>query len=128
LDEGRGVNTGIQFVKFLFVGLLNTLFGYAVFAALIYAGMPAMPALVLTYVTGVLFNFVTTGRLVFSRSRGTLARFIAAYVVIYFFNLALFKTVEAFGAGPLVAQALCLPVVAVFSFLLLKFQVFRDRP
>ena len=122
------MSTAIQFVKFLFVGLLNTLFGYAVFAALIYAGIPAMPALVLTYVVGVLFNFVTTGRLVFSRSSASLARFIAAYVVIYFFNLALFKTVEALGAGALVAQALCLPIVAVFSFLLFKFQVFRDRP
>jgi putative flippase GtrA len=122
------MSTGIQFVKFLFVGLLNTLFGYAVFAALVYAGVPAMPALVLTYVVGVLFNFVTTGRLVFSGSRASLARFIAGYVVIYFFNLALFKTVEALGAGPLVAQAVCLPVVAVFSFLLFKFQVFRDRP
>ena len=122
------MSTAIQFVKFVFVGLLNTLFGYAVFAALIYAGVPAMPALVLTYVVGVLFNFVTTGRLVFSRSRASLARFIAAYVVIYFFNLALFKTVEAFGAGALVSQAVCLPIVAVFSFLLFKFQVFRDRP
>jgi len=122
------MSTRVQFVKFLFVGALNTLFGYAVFAALIFAGVAPTPALVLTYVVGVLFNFVTTRRLVFSRSSASLLRFIAAYVVIYFFNLALFKTVEALGAGPLVAQAVCLPVVAVFSFLLFKFTVFRDRP
>jgi hypothetical protein len=46
--------------------------------------------------------------------------------VIYFFNLGLYKLFEMAGAVPLVAQALCLPVVAVFSFLLFKFQVFRD--
>jgi glycosyltransferase involved in cell wall biosynthesis len=47
-----------------------------------------------------------------------------AYVVIYFFNAGLFKLVEAAGAGPLLTQAPCLPVVAVFSFLVFKFPVF----
>lgn len=123
------MRTSTQFVRFLFVGAMNTLFGYSVFAGLVLAGLPPVPALVLTYVVGVLFNFVTTRRLVFSRSaQASLLRFIAAYVVIYFFNLVLFKLAESAGAPPLLAQALCLPVVAVFSFFLFKFQVFRDRP
>ncbi len=123
------MSTGVQFAKFLVVGALNTLFGYSVFAGLVLVGMDPVPALILTYVVGVLFNFVTTRRLVFgSSTRASLARFIAAYVLIYFFNLGLYKLGEAAGAGPLLAQALCLPVVAVFSFLLFKFQVFRDTP
>jgi putative flippase GtrA len=121
------VSTSIQFLKFLVVGALNTLFGYSVFAGLVLAGVPPVPALVLTYVVGVLFNFMTTRRFVFSSSpRASLLRFIGAYVVIYFFNLGLYKLFELAGAVPLVAQALCLPVVAVFSFFLFKFQVFRD--
>jgi putative flippase GtrA len=122
------VSVHVQFAKFLAVGLLNTAFGYTVFAALIYAGLPPTPALVATYGVGVPFNFVTTRRLVFARSHASLARFIAAYVVIYFFNLALFDALRAAGATPLAAQALSLPVVAVFSFLLFKFKVFRERP
>lgn len=123
------MSTRVQFAKFLVVGALNTLFGYGVFAGLVLAGTAPGPALILTYVVGVLFNFVTTRRLVFgSTERASLARFIAAYVVIYFFNLGIFKLAESAGAGPLLAQALCLPVVAVFSFLLFKFQVFRDTP
>jgi putative flippase GtrA len=121
------VSISIQFLRFLVVGALNTLFGYSVFAGLVLAGVPPVPALVLTYVVGVLFNFMTTRRFVFRRSpRASLLRFIGAYVVIYFFNLGLYKLFEMAGAVPLVAQALCLPVVAVFSFLLFKFQVFRD--
>lgn len=123
------MKTSTQFIRFLFVGALNTLFGYSVFAGLVLAGMPPVPALVVAYVVGVLFNFFTTRRLVFSHSaRASLLRFVAAYVVIYFFNLGLFKLAESAGAAPLLAQALCLPVVAVFSFLLFKFQVFRDHP
>jgi putative flippase GtrA len=121
------MRTTEQFLRFLAVGLVNTLFGYGVFAGLVLAGMGPMPALVLTYVVGIAFNFFTTRRFVFQRaSRSSLLRFIAAYGVIYVFNVALYRLVEATGAGPLLAQALCLPVVAVFSFLLFKLHVFKD--
>ena len=120
---------GWQFVRFLIVGGLNTLFGYAVFAGLVLAGVRPGPALVVTYVVGVVFNFFTTRRFVFAARGGgaAFARFVAAYVVIYFFNAALYFLLERVVGSPLVAQALCVPVVAVFSFLLFRFQVFRDR-
>jgi putative flippase GtrA len=118
----------MQFLRFLAVGVLNTAFGYGVFAALVLLGMAPMPALVLTYIVGVMFNFTTTRRFVFAQSpHASFARFAAAYVVIYFFNAGLYELVSMAGAGPLATQALCVPVVAVFSFLLFKFQVFRDR-
>src|SRR5512144_2922228 len=100
-----------QFIRFLIVGALNAAFGYAVFALLVLAGLPSMPALVATYVAGVLFNFATTRRLVFRKAAGaaTFARFVAAYVVIYFFNAALLKALESAGAHPLAGQALCIP-------------------
>lgn len=114
-----------QFIRFLFVGALNTLIGYGIFAGLVLLGVAAVPALIATYVVGTLVNFFTTGRLVFNESRlSSLARFILAYVVIYFFNLGLFKLVAEAFPHPLVTQALCLPVVAVFSFLLFKLFVF----
>jgi putative flippase GtrA len=122
-----GAKTPIQFMKFLFVGAINTAFGYGVFAALVLGGVPPMPALVVTYGVGILFNFMTTRRIVFERrGNSTFRRFVAAYVVIYFFNLGLYQLLAAFGAAPLVAQAICVPVVAVFSFFLFKFLVFKD--
>lgn len=121
------MKTMSRFMRFLFVGALNTVFGYSVFAGGIFLGFAPMPALVVTYVVGVPFNYLTTGRLVFAHSAGgAFARFVGAYVVIYFFNAACFKVVEHLGAGPLLAQALCIPVVAVFSFLLFKLHVFKD--
>lgn len=119
----------VQFLRFLAVGFLNTLFGYAVFAGLVLAGLAPMPALVVAYLVSVPFNYFTTGRFVFGRtprSRGSFLRFVAAYVVIYVFNALLYRGVEMAVAAPLLAQALCIPVVAVFSFLLFKLHVFRD--
>jgi hypothetical protein len=87
-----------QFVRFLAVGLLNTAFGYAVFAVAILAGLGSMLSLVLAYVFGITFNFFTTGRFVFRDKRlSVFARFVAAYGVIYAFNVALFRLVEGFG-------------------------------
>lgn len=122
------MSTSLLFLRFLVVGALNTLFGYAVFVGLIVAGISSTPALVLTYVVGISFNFFTTRRYVFDRPGGAhaMARFVAAYVVIYFFNLGLFTLIRETGAGPLLVQAMCLPVVAVFSFLLFKLHVFRN--
>lgn len=126
-EREAGTRTPIQFLKFLVVGAVNTVFGYGVFAALIVAGVPPMPALVLTYVVGILFNFVTTRRYVFQRAGGSsFFRFVAAYGVIYLANLGLYHLAAAAGASPLIAQALCLPVVAVFSFALFKLHVFKD--
>jgi putative flippase GtrA len=86
-----------------------------------------MPSLVLTYLLGVPFNFMTTGMLVFDdHGHASFWRFVVAYGVIYIFNVASYHLlVAAVGAGPLVAQAICLPAVAVFAFILFKVHVFR---
>lgn len=116
-----------QFVRFLIIGALNTAFGYGVFAALILLHVPPMPALVATYVIGACFNFWTTGRLVFAHTAArAFLPFLLAYVVIYGFNAALFQLVASGGFPALVTQAICLPLVAVFSFILFKFHVFRQ--
>lgn len=117
----------LQFFRFLAVGAFNALFGYSVFAILTLIGNAPMLALILTYVIGVVFNYFTTRRFVFNQSKRTsLLRFVIAYIVIYIFNISLYRLIEIVGASPLVTQALCLPVIAIFSFLLFKFQVFRN--
>ena len=47
-----------RFVKFLFVGGLNTLFGYVVFALLVLAGLEDQTALVIAYFIGVIWNYL----------------------------------------------------------------------
>ena len=121
-------STAIQFAKFLGVGVINTAFGYGVFALLIFAGVRAIPSLVITYVVGVMFNFITTGGFVFDHfHRSALLRFIAAYVVVFLVNAGLYEILAGSGATPLVAQAICLPIMAVLSFFIFKFHVFNPR-
>jgi putative flippase GtrA len=115
-----------QIIRFVFTGALNTLFGFAVYAVLVYAGLLPAAALLIATVLGVIFNFVSFGTLTFRRSEmRRLPRFLIVYAAIYFFNLVLLEAVQRYaGASPIVAQFACLFVVAPATYLLLKTHVY----
>jgi putative flippase GtrA len=115
-----------QVVRFLAVGVLNTAFGYIIFAAGVLAGLPSGIALAIAMVIGVIFNFFTLGRLVFdSRDATRLPRFVGVYALTYVVNLMLLSLWEGAGVGPLLAQVACLPVTVSLTFVLMRFLVFR---
>jgi putative flippase GtrA len=117
-----------RFARFLAVGLLNTAFGYALYAGGLFLGLRPEVALLVATVLGVCFNFLTTGRLVFAdRDQNRIVRFVLAYAVSYLFNVAMLRGLLAVGASPLVAQALVLPLMVVLTFVLMRAFVFRER-
>ena len=108
-----------RFALFCAVGALNTAFGYAVFALLAYAGMHHALALLLATVAGILFNFFSTGRLVFgSRETARLPRFVAVYVAVYAFNVLAMELLMRAGAGLYASGALSMCMAAVMAYLL----------
>lgn len=116
-----------RFARFLVVGLLNTAFGYLLFAGGILLGLGPEIALLVATILGVCFNFVTTGRLVFAdRSQSRIVRFVLAYLVTYLFNVALLRALVSSGIPPLAAQAIALPFVVVATFLILRRFVFKE--
>lgn len=118
-----------QFLRFLAVGGLNTLFGYGVFSLLVLAGMAPGLALLIATVLGVLFNYCTTGRIVFAvRGWGRLPRFALVYGLTFLANLWSLNSLIAAGLSPLLAQAILLPVVVIATFALNKFLVFGGTP
>jgi putative flippase GtrA len=115
-----------QVVRFLAVGVLNTAFGYVIFAAGVLAGLSSGIALAIAMVIGVVFNFFTLGRLVFdSRDPTRLPRFVGVYALTYVVNLMLLGLWERAGVGALLAQLACLPVTVSLTFVLMRFLVFR---
>ena len=73
-----------RFIKFLFVGGINTLFGYTSFAILIFLKLDYRIALLIATVCGVLFNFKTIGTLVFKKkSNRLITRFVIVYLLTY---------------------------------------------
>jgi putative flippase GtrA len=110
-----------RFLTFLVVGGLNALVGYGIFAALVLLGLPTPAAVILGTILGVLFNFLSTGNLVFrNRAAGLLPRFLAVYVVQMVLNVVAMETLERAGVHPLVGGALLLPLLAIFTYLMMR--------
>lgn len=117
-----------RFFRFLAVGVLNALFGYGAYALLIFAGLHYGVATLLATVAGVLFNFRTTGRLVFgSRDSSLLWRFVGVYAALYGVNVLALRALKALGVDLYLAGALLIPPMAVLAFLLNRAVVFDAR-
>jgi putative flippase GtrA len=117
-----------RFVRFLFVGVFNALVGYVLYLVGLALGAVPGLALALATVLGAIFNYFTTGRVVFAhRGYGRLPHFLLSYGIIYLINLGLLHGLMAVGLAPRLAQLLLLPVVAVLSFMIFRSIVFRDR-
>lgn len=111
-----------RFVKFLVVGVVNTAFGFAVYAVLLRLfGLPWQGALALSYVLGILWNFGTHGRIVFgTRGLGRLPAYVAAYVLLFFLNRWALQAAIAAGLSDLWAQALLVLPMAMVAFVLVS--------
>jgi putative flippase GtrA len=116
-----------QFIRFLCVGVLNTLFGYSMFALLLLFGLHYSLASFLGTVLGVLFNFKTTGSIVFgSHDNRRIIGFFVVYGCAYLvnvFGLYLFSAahISAYYGGLILIVPL-----AVLSFYLNKLFVFTS--
>ena len=107
------------------VGSINTLFGYSVFALFIFLEFHYAWASFLATVFGVLFNFKTTGILVFqNKDNRLLFRFFGVYGVVYAVNVLMLKVLGEVGLGMYIAGALVIVPLAVLSFVLNKLFVF----
>jgi putative flippase GtrA len=109
----------MRFLRFVVVGLANTVFGYAVFAALYLVLNAYRPAIVIATVIGVLFNFLSTGSAVFAnRSIRAFVPYMLGYAIVCGINIFLVDWLVALGSKPLLAQMTVLPFLAVISFVI----------
>jgi putative flippase GtrA len=115
-----------RFTKFLFVGGINTAFGYLVFLVAYWLVGVHQVAILIATVVGALFNFLTTGRYVFdNRDSRALLRFLAAYALVYVVNLLLVEGIMYLGPGAVLAQLMCVPLIATLSYFVMAKFVFR---
>lgn len=114
--------------KFLSVGVLNTVFGYAVYAILIFVNVPYLTALFVATVAGVVFNYFSFGQMVFHGHSGwfVFGKFVIAYGVVYAVNAAFLRVLtKDFLFSPYVGQVICIPLSVVLSWLLMNYWVYK---
>jgi len=116
-----------RFLKFLFVGGLNTAFGYGVFLLAFWFGMHYALAGGIATIVGVVFNYKTIGGYVFSGARGGGGRFqcfILVYAIVYVVNVLSIKFFLIFGVSVWFSSLFLLLPCACLSYILNKKYVF----
>lgn len=122
------VNRWDRILRFLGAGAVNTLFGYSVFAVLVFLGAGPQVALAVQFVIGVLWNFQVHGRFVFYvQGYARLPHYALSYIVIYLFNAALLWAFLQLGLSAYVAQAVALGPTVVLSYVLIS-RALRPNP
>jgi len=106
-------------VRFVVVGVINTLFGLAAYALLALTPMPTWLVLIGSTLAGIVFNFLTTGGIVF-RDLGLacVPRFLLVYGLIYVVYLFLIKSLSPVVGGRTIAMALVVLPVSALSYVL----------
>jgi putative flippase GtrA len=117
--------TQSPFLRFLIVGVINTVFGYSVFALLVLAGLHYALAVGIATIAGVFFNFKTIGALVFrNQNNRRIFRFIGVYLVVYGINVLVIRFATAMGIEVLIAGAVAIFPVALLSYTMNRIFVF----
>jgi putative flippase GtrA len=119
---------GNKFIKYLLVGVVNTVFGYSMFALLIYFNLHYLFASIFATIAGVLFNFKTIGRIVFkSNNNSLIIKFIAVYLITFMLNLGGLKIFNSYHINMYLAGFLLLILCTPISYILNNKFVFKKQ-
>lgn len=122
------INTHLskRFLLFLLVGIMNTGFGYGLFAVLIFFHVHYSLASLISTLLGILFNFKTTGIIVFKNKNNLLIfKYFLVYGITYLLGLLFLYINNYFNVSNYVAGAVWLIPNALISYFLMKSFVFK---
>lgn len=118
----------LEFIRFLLVGGINTLFGYGVYTVFIFAGLNHRIAILLATILGVIFNFKTIGKLVFRHDNADIAvilKFLLVYTISYLLNSNGVTLVLKILDNSYLAGLIVIVPVSVLTYFLNRIFVFQ---
>ena len=116
--------------KFIFAGILNTIFGYIIFSLIFYLLNQKELSLTLSFIISIFFNYFTIGSYVFNNNHTSkkLVSFIAVYLFIYLLNLLhLLITVDLLLLNVYFSQFITLFYLPTISYIINKNYVFKKK-
>jgi len=106
-------------------GLVNTLFGYGLYALFVWAGVNMYVAQITAHVLGMTFNYFTYSRFAFAGRDGSKGRFIASYILNYVLGLIALAAAAQAIRSPYLAGLVSVVFVSLVNYFILKRLVFR---
>ena len=106
------------------VGVVNTVFGYTVFAALIKLGVNIYVAQIISHIVGATFNYITYSRYVFAGNKSSLLSYALAYIFNYATSAIVLLLTHHMLSSPYLCGMIATVVASIINYFALKI-VFR---
>ncbi|AHE94717.1 TPA: GtrA family protein [Campylobacter fetus subsp. venerealis] len=116
------------FLRYLCVGVLNTIVGFGIIFTLMYIGYSAEISNLIGYICGIIFSYFMNKFFTFNtknRNKKEFIKFIIAMLISYVLNLLMLKTCLSLGINAYIAQLFAGAAYTVSGFLISKFWVFK---
>lgn len=126
--DGRVISRVERFFRFGFTGLLNTIFGYSVFALLYWLTEFIALASLFSFVAGTLFNYWTFGKWVYGdRQGGGRLMMFVVYGIVMLFSILSLEGLKGIGISPYIGSWLMLVPNMGLVYFLTSVWVFGER-
>lgn len=116
-----------ELVRFYQAAIVNTVFGLSAYSLLIYIGLNAYVAQLISHVAGTFFNYFSYSRHVFRDAAPAKLRFFFSYIGNYFLGVGTLFLVRKLVDNPYYAGVITVVFVSAVNYIVLKFLVFRLR-
>lgn len=119
-----------QFVKFIFVGILNTIVGYGTYSILLFFKINYIIANTISTIIGILFSYLLNKKITFNNTKTnkkTPFKFVSVYIISYVvgtINLALL--VKHYNANKYIAGFINLFITTFISWFGHKYFSFKE--
>jgi len=107
-------------IRFFIVGIINTIFGYSIFALGIFNDLKYELSLLMATILGSIFNYKTIKVLVFQSKKNTFIWFIVIYGIVYFINLIGIWIMKKILNNTYLAAIAVIPISTIISYKLNK--------
>lgn len=120
---------GDRFIRFLIFGGINTALCYGLYALLLFFGLKFQVANLFALIGGLVLSFKLQSTFVFGiKDNRLVVRFVVAWLIIYMANVLLIGWLVGLGLSAYMAGALGIGPIAIISFLIQKYLVFKASP
>lgn len=116
-----------RLVRYYLVGVINSAFGYGLFAALVWEGTNVYLAQFISHCLGVAFNYFTFSRYTFADRSGSKVRYILSYAGNYALSLVTLLVLSQILASPYLAGLLTILFVSALNYFVLAKLVFAKQ-
>lgn len=124
MDQAPAVGSIERLWRYYQAGIVNTAFGYGLYALFVALGFNMFVAQIVAHLLGMAFNYFTYSRHAFHDSTVSKSRFIASYAVNYLLGLAALWSASQFIPSPYLAGFVAVVIVSLLNYLILRHWVF----